>query len=104
MVACASMVMPQLAPTSDGGVVVAIGGKLVKYNSTLHKVGEVNIEIDWTEVQQRVEQIVQNCPMHRRFLQQYGQVPTPPQAPFPGQAQGTPPAPAPGTFQGQQPR
>jgi hypothetical protein len=87
MVACASMVMPHLVATSDGGVVVAIGGRLIKYNADLRRVADTAIEIDWTEVQRRVEQIVQNCPINRRqmMMQQRGAVP--------GQ---------PGGFQGQQ--
>lgn len=100
MVACASMVMPHLVATSDGGVVVAVGGKLVKYNANLRKVAETNIEIDWTQVQQRVQQIMQNCPMNRRMMmpQQRRQ----PQGPYQGQPQGPYQGQPQGQFQGQQ--
>ncbi len=95
IVACASMVMPQLTATSDGGVVVAIGGKLVKYDAALRRVAETNVNIDWTQVQQRIEQMMQNCPMHRRMMMpQQGQVQRPPQGQFQGRPQSQ--------FQGQQ--
>ncbi len=102
IVVCASMVMPHLTATSDGGVVVAIGGKLVKYDAALRKVAETNVTIDWTQVQQRIEQMMQNCPMHRRMMmQQQGQVQGPPprrfQSPPQGQFQGQPQS----QFQGQ---
>ncbi len=109
IVACASMVMPQLTATSDGGVVIAVGGKLVKYDAALRKVAETNINIDWTQVQQRIEQMIQNCPMHRGMMQmpqQRGRAPGqyqgPPQPQFrrqpQGQFQGQPQS----QFQGQQ--
>ncbi len=102
IVACASMVMPQLAATSDGGVVVAVGGKLVKYDAGLRRVAETNINIDWTQVQQRVEQIMQNCPMHRRMMmQQQGQFRGPPQRRFQGQPQGPSQGQPQGQFQSQ---
>jgi hypothetical protein len=95
MVACASMITPHMVATNDGGVVVAIGGRLIKYNANLRKVADIPIEIDWTQVQRRVEQIVQNCPMGRRMV-------VPPrgqyQQPAPGQYQGQPQS----QFQGQQ--
>jgi hypothetical protein len=86
--ACASMVMPQLTATSDGGVVAAVGGKLIKYDAALRKVAETNINIDWTQVQQRVEQMIQNCPAHRRMMTPPGQYRGQPQQQFQGQPQG----------------
>jgi hypothetical protein len=88
IVACASMVMPQLTATSDGGVVAAVGGKLIKYDAALRKVAETNINIDWTQVQQRVEQMIQNCPAHRRMMTPPGQYRGQPQQQFQGQPQG----------------
>jgi hypothetical protein len=52
--------------TSDGGVVVAVAGKLIKYNASLQKVAEANIDVDWAQVHQRMQQIVQNCPWRQR--------------------------------------
>lgn len=68
MVACASMIMPHVVATSDGGVVVAIGGRLIKYDANLRRVADTPIYVDWTQVQRRVQQIMENCPMNRRMM------------------------------------
>lgn len=103
LVACAAMVMPQVTATSDGGVVVAVGGKLVKYDASLRKVAETNINIDWTQVQQRIEQMIQNCPTHRRMMMPpQGQSQGPPPRRFQGQPQGQYQGQPPSQFQGQQ--
>jgi hypothetical protein len=80
--------MPQLAATSDGGVVVAVGGKLVKYDASLRRVAETNINIDWTQVQQRIEQMIQNCPMPQQRGRAPEQFQGPPQGQFRRQPQG----------------
>jgi hypothetical protein len=49
-----------IAATSDGGVVVAAGGKLIKYNALLKKVAEVDIDVDWDAMSKKMQQ---NCPM-----------------------------------------
>ncbi len=67
---CAGLMHESVTPTSDGGVVVSVAGKLIKYNSNLGKVGEVNLNIDWARVHQMAQQMMQNCPMHRRMMQQ----------------------------------
>jgi hypothetical protein len=51
-----------IVATSDGGVVVAVAGKLIKYDASLQKVAETNVEVDWAQVHKRMEQIMQNCP------------------------------------------
>ena len=49
-----------VAATSDGSVIVAAGGKLIKYDAALKKVTEVDIDVNWAAAQQRMPQ---NCPM-----------------------------------------
>ena len=66
---CAAMMHESVTPTSDGGVVVAVAGKLIKYDNGLNKVGETNIDIDWTKVHQMAQQMMQNCPIHGRRMQ-----------------------------------
>ncbi len=87
VVACASLLMQTVTVTHDGGVVVAVGGKLIKYDAALRRVAETNVSLDWTLIQRRVEQMMANCPMRRRMM-------TPPRGCFQGQPQGQ--------FQGQQ--
>lgn len=53
------MMQGALAATADGGVVVAAGGKLVKYDAALKKVAEVTLETE--EV--AAPGTMQGCPM-----------------------------------------
>ncbi|OHB68271.1 MAG: hypothetical protein A2Y77_02180 [Planctomycetes bacterium RBG_13_62_9] len=71
---CGAMMHESIAATSDGGVVMAVAGKLVKYDSSLKKVSETNIDIDWTAMHQRMQQMMQNCPMMQQMMKpQQGQ-------------------------------
>jgi hypothetical protein len=70
-----------LVATSDGFVVVAVAGKLIKYDGALNKVAETNIDVDWTQVHRRMQQMMQNCPMRTR---QRAPQP-PPSSPWQGQ-------------------
>ena len=68
--ACGAMMHESLAATNDGGVVMAVAGKLVKYDSTLKKVSETDIDVDWTAMHQRMQQMMQNCPMMQQMMKQ----------------------------------
>lgn len=59
---CSSCAMMQtaIAATSDGGVVVAVGGKLIKYDAAFKKMAEADIDIDWEALHKKMEQ---SCPM-----------------------------------------
>jgi len=61
--ACGALMHPSVTATSDGGVVVAVAGKLIKYNASLQKVAETDIDVDWSQVHRKVQQIMQSCPM-----------------------------------------
>jgi hypothetical protein len=52
-----------VAATSDGGVVVVAAGKLIKYDAAFKKVNEVDLDVDWTAVNQKTSQTMRNCPM-----------------------------------------
>lgn len=69
-VACGVMAQESITATSDGGVVVAVAGKLIKYDASLKKVSEANIDVDWAAMHQRVQQMTQNCPMMPQARQQ----------------------------------
>jgi hypothetical protein len=58
-----TMMQTTIAATSDGGVVVAAAGKLIKYDATLKKVSEVDIDVDWNAASQKTQQTMANCPM-----------------------------------------
>ncbi len=67
------MMQESVTATSDGGVVVAVAGKLIKYDAAFKKVNEANIDIDWTAMHQRMQQMMQNCPMMQQMMKQQGQ-------------------------------
>jgi len=68
---CGGMMMGKtVAPTSDGGALVSIGTKLVKYNASMEKVKEVEIPMDIEKMSKQMEQMWENCPMHKRMMQQ----------------------------------
>jgi hypothetical protein len=69
-VACGAMMQESVTATNDGGVVVAVAGKLIKYDAALKKVSEANIDIDWSAIHQRVQQMMQNCPMAQQMMRQ----------------------------------
>ncbi len=68
--ACGAMMQQSVAATSDGGVVVAAAGKVIKYDAALKKVSEANVDIDWTAVHQRMQQMMQNCPMAQQMMKE----------------------------------
>ena len=59
-----------MAATDDGGVIVAFGDKLIKYDSDLNKVKEVPLELDMNQMHQKMMQMMQNCPMMQQMKQQ----------------------------------
>ncbi len=69
---CAAMMQQSVAATNDGGVVVAVAGKLIKYDAAFKKINEANIDIDWTAMHQRMQQMMQNCPMMQQMMKQQG--------------------------------
>jgi mono/diheme cytochrome c family protein len=62
-VACGALAHVSATATADGGVVVAVGGKLIRYDSALKKVSETDLDVDWTQVHRKIQQIMQNCPL-----------------------------------------
>ncbi len=64
--AWAALAHESVTATSDGGVVVAVAGKLIKYDASLQKVAEANVEVDWAQLHQRMQRLMQNCPMRAR--------------------------------------
>lgn len=57
------MMQKTMATTEDGGIIVAMGDKLVKYDSDLNKVKEVALDIDTTQMHAKMQQMMQNCSM-----------------------------------------
>ncbi len=59
------MMQEALVATSDGGVVLMAGGKLIKYDSALNVVKEVEVNVDYKAMQQRMEKMMEDMPMMR---------------------------------------
>ncbi|MDR0306246.1 MAG: hypothetical protein LBI42_05320 [Chitinispirillales bacterium] len=64
MIGCLSVAHTRIIPTNDGGVVVAIGNKLIKFDRNMRPKEEVVIEMSREEVQmsiQRMKDIMDMC-------------------------------------------
>ncbi len=63
-----AMMQKSLVQVGDG-VIVAVGDKLIKYDMDLNKVKEVAIDIDFSSMQQKMQAMMKNCPMHQQMMQ-----------------------------------
>lgn len=66
MMGMGMMMNKEIVATEDGGVVVMIGNKLLKYDKNLDLKKEVEIKIDTAGMQERMMQMKENCPGHQR--------------------------------------
>lgn len=64
------MMQKIMVPTEDGAVIVALGDKLIRYDRNLNKVKEVSLDIDVTQMHQKMQQMMQNCPMMQQMQRQ----------------------------------
>ncbi|MDP2911391.1 MAG: hypothetical protein Q8N76_03560 [Candidatus Omnitrophota bacterium] len=53
----------ELLATQDGGVVLMMGNKLIKYDSQLNLVKETEIKIDMEAMKTTMEEMKKNCPI-----------------------------------------
>jgi hypothetical protein len=60
-----AMSQQSLVATSDGGVIVLAGGKLMKYDGGLGLVKEVQLNVDYDRMQERMQRMMENMPMMR---------------------------------------
>ncbi len=56
------MATPQSVIPVEDGIIVVVGNKLLKYDKNLNLKKEAQIEIDYEEIQARVQQMQQMCP------------------------------------------
>jgi len=57
------MMEKSMIATADGGVIILIGNKLMKYDKNLNLVKEVEIKIDKEEMWNKMKKRMKNCPM-----------------------------------------
>jgi hypothetical protein len=53
----------ELLATQDGGVVLMLGNKLIKYDASMNLVKEVEIKIDMEAMKNTMEEMKKSCPM-----------------------------------------
>ncbi len=53
----------ELLATQDGGVVLMLGNKLIKYDASMNLVKEVEIKIDIEAMQKAMEEMKKSCSM-----------------------------------------
>ena len=61
---------PQVIPTDDGGVIVVLGNKLVKYDSELNEQQEVTVELSEEEMQALIRQRVELMQMCKEMMEE----------------------------------
>ncbi len=53
----------KLVATQDGGLVLMVGNKLIKYDASMNVVKEVEIKMDMEAMKNMMEDMKKNCPM-----------------------------------------
>ena len=66
---CQSMMSKQIVATQDGGVMAMVGNKLMKYDKDLKLVKETELKIDMEKMQQKMKEMMENCPMQKMMKQ-----------------------------------
>jgi hypothetical protein len=61
------MMMKKMIATSDGGVIVMAGKKLIKYDKDLNLVKEVEIKMD-------MEKMMKDCPMCQEMMEHHNKM------------------------------
>ncbi|MFP4679991.1 MAG: hypothetical protein ACLFQB_05885 [Chitinispirillaceae bacterium] len=69
MGACSMLMRPRVYPTQDGGFLVVIGNRLVKYDQNLSRKQTATIELSEEQMQQMLNQMRQMMDMCREMVQ-----------------------------------
>ncbi|MFH1283334.1 MAG: hypothetical protein ABII27_06695 [bacterium] len=64
------MMERELIATSDGGVVLMMGNKLLKYDKNLNLKKEIELKMDMESMREMKEQMKENCPMNKKMMDQ----------------------------------
>ncbi len=62
--------MRSMTATPDGGVIVAVGNRLMKYDNQLNLVKDTEMKIDTSQMFSNMQKMMENCPMARQAQQQ----------------------------------
>jgi len=64
------MMAKQMVATKDGGVIVLLGNKLLKYDKNLNLVKETEIKIDFEAMNKMIQRMSKECPMYKEMVEQ----------------------------------
>lgn len=62
------MMKKEMVPTEDGGVIVMVGNKLLKYDKDLNLKKESEIKMDIEGMQSMMEEMMEKCPMRKMMM------------------------------------
>jgi hypothetical protein len=62
--------MKTMTATPDGGVIIAVGNRLMKYDNQLNLVKDTEMKIDVNQMFSNMQKMMENCPMARQTQQQ----------------------------------
>jgi len=65
-----AMMWKTMTATPDGGVIIAVGNRLIKYDNQLNVVKDTEMKIDMNQMYSSVQKMMENCPMCRAMQQQ----------------------------------
>ncbi len=65
---CQMMMRPIIIATEDGGVVVMVGDKLMKFDKNLVLTGETKIKMDFEGMEKKADQPMKECPSHKSTM------------------------------------
>jgi len=65
-----AMMWKTMTATPDGGVIIAVGNRLIKYDNQLNVVKDTEMKIDMNQMYSSVQKMMENCPMCRAMMQQ----------------------------------
>jgi len=66
------MMKREAIATEDGGVVVLMGDKMVKYDKDLNQVKEVPLKIDIEHIRNTMQQQMKDCPYRKKMMESGG--------------------------------
>jgi hypothetical protein len=67
-----NMMKMEVTATQDGGIVVLMGDKMVKYDKNLNQVKEVVVRIDMEHVKAMMHEQMKDCPMRQKMMEGVG--------------------------------
>ena len=75
----AMMMEKTVLPASDGGVIIVIGNKILKYDKNLELKKEAEIKMDFESLQKMISEMKEKCP-HCKAMKAAPEAPTPEKA------------------------